>query len=72
MINIPIGASYDFLTVNDHEFLLNLTGEFLPAFGAVRVSTYTSYTHFLKKKSSITEMLTICLFQKHGYTLHKI
>lgn len=53
MINIPIGSSYDFLTVNDHEFLLNLTGEFLPTFGAVRVSTYTSYTHILKK-SSIT------------------
>ena len=46
----PVGASKDFLAVNDHEFFFNLSCKLFPTSGAVRVPTNSADSHVLERE----------------------
>lgn len=46
-VSSPVRARYDLLTVDDHELLQHLSGEFLAALGAVGVAAHAADTHVL-------------------------
>ena len=47
----PVRASDDLLTVDDHELLQDLTGKFLAALSAVRVSADAANAHVLQTQT---------------------